>query len=90
MRKKRMRLFTGILAAAAIAAMTGCSSGTVSEAETEEAQESASDVGNAGIVINVEDVGTQASYYDTTVDGTDVEIFAVLASDGTVRLAMNT
>ncbi len=61
-----------------------------SDAESKETQDNTYDTAAGGIKINVADVGTQASYYDIEVDGTAVEIFAVLASDGTVRLAMNT
>ncbi|MCD8084146.1 MAG: DUF2318 domain-containing protein [Clostridiales bacterium] len=53
-------------------------------------QENVSGTTETGIEIRVEDISTSASYYDTTIDETDVEIFAVLASDDTVRLAMNT
>lgn len=42
------------------------------------------------IVIQVEDIGTEASYFDYDADGTTVQVFAVQASDGTVRLALNT
>ncbi|MCC8162486.1 MAG: DUF2318 domain-containing protein [Lachnospiraceae bacterium] len=84
--KKRTWFFTGVIGAAAAIVMAGCAS----EAETNETQENISDTAETGIEIHVEDISTSASYYDTMVDGTDVEIFAVLASDGTVRLAMNT
>ncbi|MCD7981427.1 MAG: DUF2318 domain-containing protein [Clostridiales bacterium] len=97
MRNRKIRFFAGVFAAAAVV-MAGCSSGTeqeetqehTSEADSGETQENASGTAEDGIEINVEDISTEASYYDTEIDGTDVEIFAVLASDGTVRLAMNT
>ncbi|MCD7918887.1 MAG: DUF2318 domain-containing protein [Clostridiales bacterium] len=84
--KKAMRYFTGVIAAVMAIVMVGCSS----EAESVETQENTSDTADAGIEIRVEDINASASYYDTIVEGTTVEIFAVLASDGTVRLAMNT
>ncbi|MCD8323460.1 MAG: DUF2318 domain-containing protein [Clostridiales bacterium] len=84
--KKTTRFFTGVIAAVMVIVMVGCSS----EVEPGETQENTSDTADAGIEIRVEDISTSASYYDTTVEGTTVEIFAVLASDGTVRLAMNT
>lgn len=86
MHKNRTRFFTGVIAAVMVIATVGCSS----EAESGRTQENTSDTAEAGIEIRVQDISTTASYYDTTVDGTTVEIFAVLASDGTVRLAMNT
>ncbi len=45
---------------------------------------------NSKIEINMEEISSQASYYDIEIEGTVVEAFAVLASDDTVRLAMNT
>lgn len=86
MSKIRTKFFTGVIAVAMTFVMVGCSS----EAESVETQESTSDIAETGIEIHIEDISTNASYYDTTVDGINVEIFAVLASDGTVRLAMNT
>ena len=86
MSKRRTRFIKGAVAAATAIVIVGCSSG----AESVETQESFSDTAETGIEIHIEDISTNASYYDTTVEGTTVEIFAVLASDGTVRLAMNT
>lgn len=43
-----------------------------------------------GLVIRAEDIGTEASYFDYDAGGTTVEVFAVQATDGTVRLALNT
>lgn len=42
------------------------------------------------IVIESAEVGTDASYFDYDADGVTVQVFAVQASDGTVRLALNT
>lgn len=42
------------------------------------------------IVMQAEEIGADASYFDYDADGTTVEVFAVKASDGTVRLALNT
>lgn len=42
------------------------------------------------LVIRAEEIGTAASYFDYDADGTTVQVFAVRASDGTVRLALNT
>ncbi|MCD7950549.1 MAG: DUF2318 domain-containing protein [Erysipelotrichaceae bacterium] len=43
-----------------------------------------------GIKIVIDEVSTQATYYDTEIDGITVEVLAVIASDKTIRLAMNT
>ena len=42
------------------------------------------------LIIQTEEIGTEASYFDYDADGTTVQAFAVRASDGTVRLALNT
>ncbi|MGN0521678.1 MAG: DUF2318 domain-containing protein [Eubacterium sp.] len=42
------------------------------------------------IVIDESSVSETASFYDYDSNGTTVEVFAVKASDGTVRLALNT
>lgn len=84
--KKRLWLFVGAVAAAVAVLMAGCSSGTT----LGEDQGNTSSTAGDEIEIIAENVSTQASYYDIEIDGTTVEIFAVLASDGSVRLAMNT
>lgn len=45
---------------------------------------------DSDIVIRSEEIGSEASYFDYDADGTTVEVFAVRASDDTVRLALNT
>lgn len=40
--------------------------------------------------IAVSEIGTTASFYDYDANGTTVEVLAVQASDGSVRLALNT
>ena len=42
------------------------------------------------LVIQTEKIGTEASYFDYDANGTTVQVLAVRAADGTVRLAMNT
>lgn len=54
MRKKRIRFFTGVLAAAMAIAMVGCSS----EAESVDAQENTSDTAEVGIETCVKDMST--------------------------------
>lgn len=49
-----------------------------------------SEAENGDLVIRSEDIGAQASFFAYDAGGTTVEIFAVRASDGTVRLALNT
>ncbi len=62
---------------------------TVDESSAE-ATAANNDIAVAGITINADEIGTEASFYDVDIDGTKVEVFAVAASDKTLRLAMNT
>lgn len=51
--------------------------------------ESTSSVSN-DIVIQAENIGIEASYFDYDADGITVQFFAVRASDDTIRMALNT
>lgn len=42
------------------------------------------------LIIPVSDITEKASFYPVTVDGVDMEVIAVKASDGSVRTAFNT
>ena len=53
-------------------------------------QESISLAENGDVILRAEEIGTEASYFDYDANGTTVQLFAVRASDGTVRLALNT
>lgn len=44
----------------------------------------------SAVMIDAEALNEEAAFYDYDVDGTTVELFAVKASDGSVRLALNT
>jgi uncharacterized membrane protein len=46
--------------------------------------------GDAGIVISKKDITVKAKFYAYVADGRSMEIFAVRASDGTIRTALNT
>ncbi|MDF2589651.1 MAG: hypothetical protein K0S41_3492 [Anaerocolumna sp.] len=45
---------------------------------------------NGDVVIQVSDISETATFYDVEVDGTPMGLFAVKASDGTIRTAFNT
>jgi uncharacterized membrane protein len=45
---------------------------------------------NGDLVIPVNDVTETANFYKVNVEGTDMEVLAIKASDGTVRTAFNT
>lgn len=51
---------------------------------------SASAASSGDLVIQIDGIGSDASYFDFDANGTTVQVFAVKASDGTVRLALNT
>ncbi len=42
------------------------------------------------VVINIADITDEATFYEYDADGTTMGIFAVKASDGTIRTALNT
>ena len=70
---------------------SGASGASVTAAESLAAQEAAEtfDYG-IDVTIVVADVTEAATYYNYDADGTTVQLLAVRASDGTVRLALNT
>jgi uncharacterized membrane protein len=47
-------------------------------------------VNNSDLVIPISEVSETAKFYPYSVDGIDMEIIALKASDGTVRTALNT
>ena len=46
--------------------------------------------GDWGIMIQKKDISSTAKFYSYTLNGKPMEIFAVKASDGTIRTALNT
>ena len=67
-----------------VATQKNSSNNTESKAINLEADES----GN--IVIDTTNIGSKASFYTYDADGTTIRLFAVKASDGTIRMAFNT
>ena len=67
-----------------VATQKNSSNNTESKAINLEADES----GN--IVIDTTNIGSKASFYNYDADGTTIRLFAVKASDGTIRMAFNT
>ena len=45
---------------------------------------------SGNIVINTTNIGSKATFYNYNADGTTIRLFAVKASDGTIRMAFNT
>ncbi|GLC81575.1 DUF2318 domain-containing protein [Lacrimispora brassicae] len=77
----------------AAAALTACAPKEKAE-KTETAQAAAESGQKAGpgesLVIPVKDISSTAKFYPVDVDGTQMEVLAVKAPDGTVRTAFNT
>ncbi|MCD7957713.1 MAG: DUF2318 domain-containing protein [Lachnospiraceae bacterium] len=96
-RSRILPVIAGVVVVAAVAAVAvtrfaGNGNGeeqSVSNSSTSDAQ--TADYQSTGtIVIDTDEIGETASYYDYDADGTTVEVLAVTASDGSVRLALNT
>ncbi len=45
---------------------------------------------SGNIVIDITNIGSKATFYNYNADGTTIRLFAVKASDGTIRMAFNT
>ena len=84
-----------LLPVAAVAVVLICAigvfiaKGTVAESESGAVGAEAITAENA-LVIPVSSVTEQAAFYPVEVDGTEMEVFAIRASDGTIRTAFNT
>ncbi|MDR3309822.1 MAG: DUF2318 domain-containing protein [Oscillospiraceae bacterium] len=83
----RLILIAGVLAVAAAAAVLTLMPRGGSGAEL---NLRAAAVTDADIVISLRDVTENARFYPAVIDGTQLEIIAVKAPDGTVRTAFNT
>ncbi|MCD8011725.1 MAG: DUF2318 domain-containing protein [Lachnospiraceae bacterium] len=85
-------VIAGVVIIAAVAAVAVTRFGGSGGGEDQSAsRSSSSDAQTAGaVVIDTSEIGETASYYDYDADGTTVEVLAVTASDGSVRLALNT
>ncbi|WP_342756241.1 DUF2318 domain-containing protein [Kineothrix sedimenti] len=59
------------------------------EESTSQSEETEASTGE-DLIIPVSDITEEASFYPVTVDGIDMEIIAVKASDGSIRTAFNT
>ncbi len=85
-------VIAGVVVAAAVAAVAVTRfAGSGNGEDQEVSNSSSSDAQTTGAVfINTSEIGETASYYDYDADGTTIEVLAVTASDGSVRLALNT
>ncbi len=74
-----------VFALASVLALAACSGGTGGDTTPQTALSSGED-----LIINLEGIRDQVSFYQAEVNGTAMEVLAVKAPDGTVRTAFNT
>lgn len=79
-----------IIAAVAVTLMPQLPKGKNTETPQTQALQSTPSTGAGDLLIQADKIGTEASYFDYDAGGTTVQVFAVQASDGTIRLALNT
>jgi hypothetical protein len=99
------RLHISVVPLVLAAALTGCSAPTQTQTSADndtgtdnntsvavEPLQQQDTVGGSGedLVIQVSDISEQASFYPVEIDGIELEVLAVRASDGSVRTAFNT
>ncbi len=101
-RKKRaasaaiMSALTAVIAAAALTACSptaktgGTESPSSAAGQSQEAAQSQAAAPGEDLVIPVKDISDKAAFYPVDVDGTQMEVIAVKAPDGTIRTAFNT
>lgn len=82
---KRKTAGAFVFALASVLALAACSGGTGGDTISQTSSSSGED-----LVISLEDITDQASFYPTEVNGTAMEVIAVKAPDGTIRTAFNT
>ncbi len=92
----------GIALAGMLIALTGCASGNnaspaatqqavATQATATQAEEQAAEAPSGqDLVILIAGITQDAGFYPVSVDGTEMEIIAVRAPDGTIRTAFNT
>ncbi|MDR0424004.1 MAG: Fe-S-containing protein [Clostridiales Family XIII bacterium] len=85
--KKRRAIIGGVLGIAAGIAITV---GVALSMSPEVSAGSYVDEATGDLVIEVAAVSEKASFHPITVDGTEMEVLALKASDGTIRTAFNT
>ncbi len=89
-RRLSMGLALLILTAAALTACSPKEKAEITE-PVQAAAENSQMAGNGGaLVIPVKDISSTAKFYPVEVDGTQMEVIAVKAPDGTIRTAFNT
>ncbi len=83
--------FIAIVAIVAVAAVYGVDSITGKKASSGEGKKTEIAVAkDSDIVIGVKDITETATFYPANINGTDLEVIAVKAPDGTIRTAFNT
>lgn len=82
---KRKTVGAFLFALASVLALAACSGGTGGDATPQTSSSSGED-----LVISLDGITDQASFYPAEVNGTAMEVIAVKAPDGTIRTAFNT
>lgn len=86
-----MKLAVMVIAAAALTACAPKEKAEETIEPTKAAAENAQKVGSGdALAIPVKDISSTAQFYPVDVDGTQMEVIAVKAPDGTIRTAFNT
>ncbi|WP_455715032.1 DUF2318 domain-containing protein [Anaerosporobacter sp.] len=89
---KKIRLLLSVtLMVIVIVGLAGCNR-KENQAESTSKSSVNTEVVSSGeeLVIPIDEVSDQVSFYPVEVDGVDLEVIAVKASDGTIRTAFNT
>lgn len=85
-KKKRNTILSAALIFLLALGLTACSTNKETGKENGEQKAEAGE----NLVIPISEVSKTPTFYPVTVDGTRMEVFAVKASDGTIRTAFNT
>ncbi|GHU82110.1 hypothetical protein AGMMS50284_3440 [Clostridia bacterium] len=84
---KKPQIIALFFAVVVSSSLFGCGNSEDSDSNTNEPRTS---VTGESLVIPISEVSATAKFYPVTVDGTDLEVIAVQAPDGSIRTAFNT
>lgn len=88
---RKLLMFIAIIAVAAVTAVYGMESlaGTKTSSDKGSTVKKAA-VKDSDIIITLQDITETATFYPASINGTELEVIAVKAPDGTIRTAFNT
>lgn len=90
MNKKKNIVLPVVASAVVIAAVLAVFIPKLSKGNEDTNQTVSANLSDQDIIIDTVSVNEKAEFFDYDADGTTVELFAVKASDGTTRIALNT